>query len=127
TSVPSSYELQEVAQDAEADVAGFLRMKLHAGDVATLHDGGERLPVIGDGDGVAVDGRGVAVREVHLRAGRDALHNRRGLRQCQAVPTDVRHLEVATIVRSVRRQPDRDLITIVGSVRLQPERAESVT
>ena len=46
-------ELHEVAQDPQADVARLLRMKLHAADVAALHDRRERLAVLGDRDGVA--------------------------------------------------------------------------
>ena len=43
-------------------------MELHARDAAALHHGGERLAVLGDGDGVGGHRRDVAVRVVDLRA-----------------------------------------------------------
>ena len=52
---------------AQPDLARFLRVELHADDVAALDDGRERLAVLGDRDGVAGHRRDVAVREVDLR------------------------------------------------------------
>ena len=98
----------EVPQDRQPDVARFLRVKLHAGDLAALHDRGERLAVFGGRDGVGGDGRDVAVREVHLRAG--ATRRRRSTPRCrivEAVPADVRHLDAAcpSAGRSRRHEP----------------------
>jgi hypothetical protein len=68
-------------------------MELNAGDVAALNDRGERLAVLGDGDGIRRDRRDVAVGEVDLRARADACHNRRLALDRQTVPADMRNLE----------------------------------
>ena len=100
--------LTKLRRIVQADVARFLRVELHAGDVAALDDGGERLAVLGGGDRVAGDRRGVGVREVHLRAVGDAVDDRRRRRVIvEAVPADVRHLEPRSRRPSSRRHgPD---------------------
>jgi hypothetical protein len=51
-------------------------MKLHADDLAALHNRREPPAVLGDGNRVARDGRGEAVREIQLRAGSQAVGDR---------------------------------------------------
>ena len=43
-----SMSRQPVPENPQADVAGFLRVELHGGDVAALDRGGERRAVVGD-------------------------------------------------------------------------------
>src|SRR5438046_1391449 len=68
-------------------------MELHARNVRTLNDRGERGPVIGDCGRVAGEGSDVAVREVHLRAIRNPLENRGLAADGERVPADVRYLD----------------------------------
>ena len=88
------HQAQEIAEDLQPDVARFLRVELHAGDVSALDDGRERLAVLGDGDGVAGDRRHEAVREVHLRR-RSATPSTIDASRCivERVPADVRNLD----------------------------------
>src|SRR5262245_40282375 len=90
----SARQLEEVAEDSQADVARLLGMELHAGDVAALHDRRERFPVLGHRRRGASDRSDIAVREVHLRAIVDAVEDR-GVRASdrQAVPPDVWNLD----------------------------------
>ena len=98
-------------------------MELHAGDVAALHDGGERLAVLGDGDGVAGHRRDVAVREVDLRAV-GARRRRSTSSRCerQAVPADVRNLDRSGCGRRDRAPASR---YAAMPARQQPEARQS--
>src|SRR4026209_956288 len=87
-------QFEKVSQNGETYFPGFLRMKLHSGDMAALHDCRERCAMFGDRDGVRSDRRDVAVREVPLRAIRHARHDRRFASDREAVPPDVRDLDL---------------------------------
>ena len=69
-------------------------MELDACYIAALHDRGERLAVLRDGDRVSGDRRHEAVREVDLCAGRHTLDKRSLASQLDRVPPNMRDLDL---------------------------------
>src|SRR5262245_54683213 len=96
-------------------------MKLHSGDVRSLHDGGERLAVLSHRDGFTHQRRDITVCEVHLRLIGHALQDRSLALQGKGVPPDVWNLDLRVRLKAdttYRGIGDRAL---VRSVRLQPD------
>src|SRR3989441_2004000 len=109
--IVSSSELHEVAKDPQPGVTRFLRVKLDAGNLPVLHDGGELLAVLGDGDRVAGHRCHVAVREIHLRAGRDAVHDRCLALDRETIPPHVRNLHMVRLTASAKAMAVRPSFT----------------
>src|SRR4051794_30318418 len=84
---------QEIAENLKTDIPGFLGMELHAADETPLDDGGKQFAMFRHRDRVFGHWRDEAVREVHLRTGRNARDNRCRTRNGEAVPADVRSLQ----------------------------------
>src|ERR1019366_2127264 len=84
-----SCELQEVADDFQADGAGFLRVELDSVDVAAFERGGVAELIGAGGAGTRVLGHVVAVREVHVGARVEIADELRAGAHFQLVPAHV--------------------------------------
>src|SRR6185295_9046965 len=87
-------QVQKIPQHPQSNVTGLLWMKLDTRDLSVLDHRCERLAVLGDRHRVARDRYDVAVREVDLRAVRNAIDDRRLAVDGKAVPTHMRHFHV---------------------------------
>ena len=89
---------EEVLQDLEAGLGGFLGVKLHSHNVVALNGGGERSAVERGGRGVCGDGRAPGVRVVDEAARRDAAEQAGvGADVFERVPANVRRLEIIAL------------------------------
>src|SRR5262245_32367879 len=68
-------------------------MKLHSGNVRSLHDGGERLAVLSHSDGFTHQRSDITMCEVHLRLIGHAFENRRFALHGERVPPDMWNLD----------------------------------
>jgi hypothetical protein len=73
-------EFAEVAQDFEADLAGFFRMKLDAEEMAALDCGGKLASVFAAGDSAIDERSAVGVGEVDEWRVGDSVKETRGRR-----------------------------------------------
>ena len=83
--------LQKIGEDARADHARTLGVKLRAAEVVAAGDRGEVAAVVRGGDGPVARGHGVAVHEVHVVERAHAIEQRIGLGLIELVPAHVRH------------------------------------
>src|ERR1035437_4587345 len=84
-----SYNLQEIADDLEPHGAGLFGVELDAVHVAAFERGGVTDVVGAGGAGTGVFGHVVAVREVHVRAGVQIVHELRTGAHFELVPAHV--------------------------------------
>src|SRR5262249_26839506 len=85
-----------IAENLQAHIAGFLWMKLHAGNVAALDGGADLQSVLGDRGGVVGHGRSVGMREVDLRSILHAMHQASRPGKRERVPSDMWNLQAIT-------------------------------
>src|SRR5262245_15628204 len=82
---------EKVAEQAGAGRAGAFRVKLHAGEITALHDGGEVGAVVAAGDGELVHRSGETVDEIEARAGVESGEQPGVAAERDVVPAHVRH------------------------------------
>src|SRR5271156_4823857 len=95
----SEVQPAEVVEQPEAGRAALLEMELGRDYIAPRDRRCERYAVIRIGDDQRRIGRNRIIRidEIEVRAIRYSCENRMGLRLAHAIPSDLRHLEPATI------------------------------